>query len=249
MTKSEYLIQVAKAQKRIDDLKAEDSGLANEYNRLNPDQTAEAKRIRLQREEIHGRISDQEYLKQVAEAQIAKWNEGMAQAAPLIKEASAVHEHARGIYGEFARLQGQVAALAKDLENDNNSLGGISSKFEELTGERLNIFPIVCHAAAAFVSAVGPINPDAYPPWTFVSEEERNKEYQELKARQLRQHEARLKVAEAHAPLCSDCKTTMIVNRRNGREDTPGESIHRGHWDFVCPKCGRISNVFIAETK
>lgn len=175
-------------------------------------------------------------------------------APPLITRVKATHDHARGVYARFLKHQEVTAADVKELNGDNETMSGLAKEFYNLVGEDMNLpFPIRCPQAEAFAAAE-PIKPDAYPAWTFISESALAAKHKEELDKKLEQHEIRLKLAESLAPMCVRCaranlETKMIVDRRSGRRDTPGESLSHGQWYLVCPKCGAIQTIPIPETR
>jgi chromosome segregation ATPase len=255
--KTEYQKQIRNADKKIAELETQRDQLLEQVSHLKIDQLGVANQILKQKNEIDIMIHAAEVMRQAARDQIIRWDKNKPEATSLIEQARLLHEHARGIYGRFPGFQEDVKKLMKELDADKNKMGALSAKFRELIGEDLNLpFQIECYQAAAFAAAQ-PIKPDAYPAWKYTSETELTAQRDEELQMRLQAHEKRLKMAEEHAPDCPICargnvQTKMIVDRRSGHDDTPGQagSGHSSHhWYFVCPKCGATMTQPIPETK
>jgi len=255
--KIEYQKQIRNADKKISELETQRDQLLEQLSHLKIDQLGVANQILKQKNEIDVMIHAAEVMRQAAQDQVSRWEKNGPQAAAVIEEAKPVHEHARGIYARFPKLQEEVTKLVKELDADKTKMGTLSQKFRDLIGEDLNLpFQIECYQAAAFAAAQ-PIKPDAYPAWTYVSETDRTVEHDKQLKDKLLAHEKRLKIAEEHAPDCPNClradvQTRLIVDRKSGHTDAPGQA-GRGntshHWNLKCPKCGTYVTAAIPETK
>jgi hypothetical protein len=141
----------------------------------------------------------------------------------------------------------------KELDQEVNVIMSTKAKdFENLTGENMGLpLSMTCYQAAAFALAET-IKP--YDPWTYRSETALREEHKAELNKKLEQHEIRLQLAQSLAPNCENCarsnhENKMVVDKRSGHLDTPGESLYRGQWHMRCPKCGTIQTVSIPETK
>jgi hypothetical protein len=252
--KTEYQKQIRTADKKVAELETQRDQLLEQLSHLKIDQLGVANQILKQKNEIDVMIHAAEVMRQAAQAQIIRWDANKPEATRLIEQAGVLHEHARGIYARFPGFQEEVTKLVKDLDADKAKMGALSQRFRDLIGEDLNLpFQIECYQAAAFAAAQS-IKPDAYPAWTYVSEAGLTAQRDEELQMRLQAHEKRLKLAESLAPNCPNCgrakvETKLVVARREGRSDTPGESIIHGQWCFICPKCGATQTSPIVETK
>ena len=175
---------------------------------------------------------------------------------PLVEDGSAAHKHGRDIFVKLAKHQAEVRDLVKELDQEVNvTMSTRAKEFEDLTGESMGLtLSMTCYQASAFALAET-IKP--YDPWTYRSETALREEHKAELNKKLEQHEIRLKLAESLAPNCVVCaranvETKLIVDRRSGHDDTPGQlgSGHSAHhWSMVCPKCHTVQNAIIPETK
>jgi hypothetical protein len=248
--KVEYERQIAVAEKQIVELEALHVKLEEQRGCLNIDQLSEAKRIRMEQDEIHGKISDLKLLRDLAREQIVKWEKNAPEAGKLVKVVATVYDKTRAIVADnFIPSQERVGDGLQKLEVLNNEIGTAEGKYKELTGESMEApGRVVVYQALGFAgSNVERVKP--WPAWTFISETQRRAAYAEELEKKLEGHEARAKIAGQSAPPCPICGTKMVVDRRSGRSDTPGESLYHGQWNFRCPKCGATQTVPIPETK
>jgi len=198
------------------------------------------------------RLEDLQLLHIAIEKKQRQYEGNRSKGLKLVEEGGAAYERGRAIFVEWAKLQAKARDLVKDLDQVNLTLSTKAKEFEDLTGESMGLtLSMICYQASAFALAET-IKP--YDPWTYRSETDLKQEGEKLKAEQLKRHEERIKIAEAHAPDCPNCaranrETKMTIARAEGRSDTPGESLYRGHWCFVCAKCGNRLTQAIPETK
>lgn len=255
--KVEYERQIAVAEKQIIELEALHIKLEEQRGRLNIDQLSEAKRIRMEQDEIHGKISDLKLLRDLAREQIAKWEKSAPAAGKIIKEVAAWYDETRTFVERIIESQAQVAGYLQEIETRNNKIGPAEHEYQLLTGESMEApGRIVVYQALGFAgSNVERVKP--WSAWTFISETNRRAAYAEELEKKLQAHEVRIKVAEQYAPMCENCaranvESKMIVDRGSGHSDSPGQagSGHSSHhWHFVCPKCGATMTQPIPETK
>jgi hypothetical protein len=252
--KADSLKQIREADAKIVSLEAHRTELVKQRTPLGIDQVSQARLIDRELEEIAGKISFLKDVKDRDQQQVAEWQKGGTRAVPLVKQGTESYERARSIVDSIAKHQEEVAGLLGKLDEENTNMSTVAQHFRDLTGEELNLpFPVVCYLGMAFAAPNIP-RIQGYDAWKFVSETEMKEGHERLKAEQLKRHEERIKIAEAHAPDCPNCaranrQTKMIVARAEGRADSPGESLYRGSWHFRCPKCGNMLTQAIAETK
>ena len=192
-------------------------------------------------------------LRMAIQKKLNEYANNASKAKPLVEDGSAAHKRGREIFVKLAKHQAEVRDLVKELDQEVNvTMSTKVKEFEDLTGESMGLtLSMVCYPAMAFAAAET-IKP--YDAWAYRSETELKAEHERLKAEQLKRHEERIKIAEAHAPDCPNCaranrETKMTIARAEGRSDTPGESMYHGMWHFACPKCGNILQQAIPETK
>lgn len=250
-TRLEYEKEISQIDKQIAQLESHRDELAKSRTQLDVGQLVEAKRIRKELDEVEGSLSDLNLLKQAAKEQLAKWKKNAARAAPLVEDGGAAHERGRDIFVKLAEHQAEVRDLVKELDQEVNvTMSTKAKEFGDLTGESMGLtLSMVCYPAMAFAAAET-IKP--YDSWTYHSETELKEAHKAELDKKLEQHEVRVKVAEEHAPPCPICGTKMVVDKRSGHLDTPGQagSGHTAHqWYLVCRKCGATQTVSIPETR
>lgn len=196
------------------------------------------------------RLEDLQLLHIAIEKKLRQYEGNRSKGLKLVEEGNAAHEHGRKIFVELAKHQAEVRGLLKDLDQVNVIMSTKAKDFENLTGENMGLtLSMVCYQASAFALAET-IKP--YDAWTYRSETELKEAHKAELDKKLERHEVRVKVAEEHAPPCPQCGTKMVVDKRSGHLDTPGQaggghSSH--HWYFLCGKCGVTLTQPIPETK
>jgi hypothetical protein len=199
-------------------------------------------------------LEDLAITKAALEGKLRIYAQNEPAAADKRKEVIAADERCREHVEALIKLQQETRPHIEAVLMENAAIGRLDEEHLALVGERMNIPHIaVPYQASNFAgSNVPPIQP--LRPWQYASEEERTIIRKQELEKKLEQHEARIEIAEEHAPLCPQCllgniETKMKVNRRAGRDDAPGQSITRHHWSLKCPRCSASQTVAVPETK
>lgn len=212
--------------------------------------------LKHQLNELQERLEDLEYSKTAAQAKLRVYEQRAPEAAKVRDKANAFWEEGRALIDEFVKMQSRARILygkALELESKISALGNehlrLVGRDMRCPGSITNTVYQLGAFAAPNVQAVKPLEP-----WQYRSDEEIAAKRDEELQTKLQAHEKRLKIAEEHAPDCPNClrankETKMRVDHREGRSDTPGESLYRGHWHFTCPKCGNRLTQAVPETK
>jgi hypothetical protein len=253
-TKEEFQRQRESAVRKIDERKNQVAELTKQRRALNIDQVGAASKFsdaisRLENET--GFLTD--LLNQI-DTQLEQWAGNMSAAAEKRTLVIAADERCREHNDALIKLQQETRLHIEALLKENGTIGRLDEEHLGLVGQRMNIphIAVPFQASNFAASNVPPIQP--LRPWQYASEEERAAIRKQDLEKRLEQYEKRIEIAEEHAPLCPQCllgniETKMLVNRREGKEDSPGESIYHGQWRLKCPKCGATQTVAIPETK
>jgi hypothetical protein len=201
-------------------------------------------------------LEDLAVTKAALEAKLRIYAQNHDKATELRDQANQAYDRGRAHIDALVELQTEAIPHVHGIQEESSAIGRLAQKHLELVGENMNEPHIeVPHQALAFAaegvrgvsSGLGPIKP--LPAWTYVSDEEHAaKRAAEHEAR-MKEHEKRIKIAEENAPPCPSCGAKMLVDRRNGHGDTPGESIYKGQWFFVCSRGHASLNAIIPQTK
>jgi len=226
--------------------------------------TATSVSLKHQLNELQERLEDLEYAKKAVQAKLRVYDQKAPDAAKVRDKANALWQEGRGLIDEegralidqFVKMQSRARIVyGKALELD--------SKIEALGKEHLRLVGRDMHGPDSIIHKVHQLGEFAglniqaikpLEPWQYISDEELAAKQKEELDKKLAQHEARIKLAEAAAPDCPNCarakvETKLVVARREGRSDQPGESLYRGTWHFICPKCGATMTQSIPTTK
>jgi len=200
------------------------------------------------------RLLDLAVTEAALEAKLRVYEQNEPAAADKRKEVIAADERCREHVEMLIKLQQEARPHIEALLKENGTIGRLDEEHLGLVGQRMNIphIAVPFQASNFAASNVPPIEP--LRPWQYASDEDRAAVRKEELEKKLEQHEIRIQLAEAHSPNCPQCllariETKMLVNRREGKEDSPGESIYHGQWRLKCPKCGATQTVAIPETK
>jgi hypothetical protein len=250
--KVEYERQVAVAEKQIVELEALHVKLEEQRGCLNIDQLSEAKRIRMEQDEIRGKISDLKLLRDLAREQIAKWEKSAPAAGKLVKEVAAWYDETRIFVERIIESQAQVAGYLQEIDTRNNKIGPAEHKYKELTGESMEApGRVVVYQALGFAGTnVERVKP--WTAWTFISETQRRAAYAEEAEKEAAAERARIDLANKGAPVC-ECGSKMIVNVQAGRagRGTHVDGDGKQFYYFICarPNCQMSQVATIAESK
>lgn len=249
--KVEYERQIAVAEKQIVELEALHVKLEEQRGCLNIDQLSEAKRIRMEQDEIHGKISDLKLLRDLAREQIVKWEKNAPEAGKLVKVVATAYDKTRAIVADnFIPSQERVADGLQKLEVLNNEIGTAEGKYKELTGESMEApGRVVVYQALGFAgSNVERVKP--WTPWIFMSETQRRAAYVEEAEKEAAAERTRIDLANKGAPIC-ECGNKMVVNLQAGRggRGTHVDSDGKHFYYFICarPNCQKSQVAPIAE--
>jgi len=226
--------------------------------------TATSVSLKHQLNELQERLEDLEYAQKAVQAKLRVYDQKAPDAAKVRDKVNALWQEGRGLIDEegralidqFVKMQSRARIIyGKALELD--------SKIEALGKEHLRLVGRDMHGPDSIIHKVHQLGEFAglniqvikpLEPWRYISDEELAAKQKEELDKKVKAHEERIKIAEAHAPDCPNCaranrETTMRVDRRSGKSDTPGETLYHGQWNFICPKCGATQVVSIPETK
>jgi len=203
--------------------------------------------------------------KDALEKKLSEYKSNEAKAKQSREKVKTRHEKGRSLVGSvIIPAQQAVGPAVLEIEIINTEIRAEAKKYLELVGEEMNppppidIGPALRFAGPGAAGVQAPVEAIKMPEaWTYMSETDRAVEHDKQLKDKLQAHEKRLKIAEEHAPDCPNClradvQTRLIVDRKSGHTDAPGQA-GRGntshHWNLKCPKCGTYVTAAIPETK
>ena len=207
--------------------------------------------------ELEDQVEDNKLAQEALKKEIQEFKEKEPEAAKVRDKANTLWgEEARPLVDEFCKMQQRARVLhGKALELDNK-IGAMGHEHLRLVGGQMRSPPSINTTVYQLAAFAGPGASDVKPldAWHYESDEELAAKHKQEFDKKLKEHETRLEIANRLAPNCENCaganrQTKMIVDRRSGRADTPGESLYHGQWHLVCPKCGATQTVPISQTK
>jgi hypothetical protein len=215
--------------------------------------------LKHQLSELQERLEDLEITRAAIEGKLRIYAQNASEATKAREKANAFWEEGRVIVDEFVKMQARARTLYKKALELEDKISGLGREHLRLVGRDMRGPGSITTIVWQLGSFAGPNVSDIKPlePWQYISDGELAAKREEELDRKLKAHEARIEMAEEHAPECPSCatanaQTKMIVDRRSGHDDTPGQagSGHSSHhWHLVCPKCGTTQTTSIPETK
>jgi hypothetical protein len=215
--------------------------------------------LKHQLSELQERLEDLEITRAAIEGKLRIYAQNASEAAKAREKANAFWEEGRVIVDEFVKMQARARTLYKKALELEDKISGLGREHLRLVGRDMKGPPSITGTVYQLGAFAAQNVPDVKPldAWQYIPDEEIAAQRKEELDRKLKAHEARIKVAEEHAPNCPNCaranvETKMVVDRRSGHDDTPGQagSGHSSHhWYLICPRCGTRLTEPIPETK
>jgi len=206
---------------------------------------------------LQERLEDLDIAKNEIEARLRVHDQNAPEAAKIRDKVNGLWDgEARPIVDEFVKMQSRARTLYGKALEVENKISGLGHEHLRLVGRNMRGPPSITGMVYQLGAFAGPSTSDIRPldAWQYVSEEDLAAKQKDELDKKLKAHEARIALAEQYAPMCVVCargnvESKLIVDRRNGRSDQPGESLYRGQWHLVCPKCAATQTAPIPETK
>jgi predicted RNA-binding Zn-ribbon protein involved in translation (DUF1610 family) len=203
---------------------------------------------------LQQQLEDFEIVRAAVQAKLRVYDQNASKAAKLRDQTSEFWEEGRALIDEFAKMQVRARTLYKKALELEDKISGLGREHLRLVGRDMrgppSITGIVYQLGAFAASNVPDVK--ALPEWKYTSDEEIAAKHKKELDEKLAAHEAKIAKAEEYAQPCPQCGTRMVVDRKSGHTDTPGQSFRgdRSHiWNLICPKCGTHVTAPIAETK